>query len=98
MALYTYDGHAGGAQQQLLNLIEPGSTVLDLGCASGYLGSRLTARGCRVWGIDRDKASVQEIPGGAYVDVAIVDIDGLESLPWPGLKFEVSLPQMCLSI
>ena len=32
--------------------IPPGSRVLDLGCAGGYLALELTRRGCRVTGID----------------------------------------------
>jgi len=35
-----------------LDLIEPGSRVLDLGCAGGILGAELRRRGCRVTGID----------------------------------------------
>jgi glycosyltransferase involved in cell wall biosynthesis len=35
-----------------LRLIEPGSRVLDLGCAGGYLGAELKRRGCRVVGVD----------------------------------------------
>lgn len=35
-----------------LDLIEPGSRVLDLGCAGGYLAAELRGRGCEVTGID----------------------------------------------
>jgi glycosyltransferase involved in cell wall biosynthesis len=33
--------------------IPPGSRVADIGCAAGYIGRALSARGCRVTGIDR---------------------------------------------
>ncbi|HPK71336.1 MAG TPA: methyltransferase domain-containing protein [Vicinamibacterales bacterium] len=33
--------------------VPPGARVLDIGCAGGYLGQALRARGCRVTGIDR---------------------------------------------
>jgi glycosyltransferase involved in cell wall biosynthesis len=35
-----------------LDAIEPGSRVLDLGCAGGFLGAELRRRGCQVTGID----------------------------------------------
>jgi glycosyltransferase involved in cell wall biosynthesis len=35
-----------------LELIPPGSRVLDLGCAGGFLGAALRARGCYVVGVD----------------------------------------------
>jgi glycosyltransferase involved in cell wall biosynthesis len=35
-----------------LDVIEPGSRVLDLGCAGGFLGAELRRRGCRVTGVD----------------------------------------------
>jgi glycosyltransferase involved in cell wall biosynthesis/2-polyprenyl-3-methyl-5-hydroxy-6-metoxy-1,4-benzoquinol methylase len=35
-----------------LDVIEPGSRVLDLGCAGGFLGAELRRRGCEVTGID----------------------------------------------
>jgi 2-polyprenyl-3-methyl-5-hydroxy-6-metoxy-1,4-benzoquinol methylase len=35
-----------------LEVVEPGSRVLDLGCAGGFLGARLRELGCDVTGID----------------------------------------------
>jgi glycosyltransferase involved in cell wall biosynthesis len=35
-----------------LDAIEPGSRVLDLGCAGGFLGAELRSRGCHVIGVD----------------------------------------------
>jgi 2-polyprenyl-3-methyl-5-hydroxy-6-metoxy-1,4-benzoquinol methylase len=35
-----------------LDAVEPGSRVLDLGCAGGFLGAELRRRGCHVTGID----------------------------------------------
>jgi len=36
-----------------LELVPPGSRVLDLGCAGGYVSAALRRRGCRVTGVDR---------------------------------------------
>ena len=33
--------------------VQAGQTVLDLGCAAGYMGASLRAKGCRVIGVDR---------------------------------------------
>lgn len=38
--------------QQTLEMIPPGSRVLDLGCAGGYVGAELRRRGCYVVGVD----------------------------------------------
>ncbi len=35
-----------------LEVVEPGSRVLDLGCAGGFLGARLRELGCEVTGVD----------------------------------------------
>jgi glycosyltransferase involved in cell wall biosynthesis len=35
-----------------LQVVRPGSRVLDLGCAGGFLGAELRRRGCRVTGVD----------------------------------------------
>jgi glycosyltransferase involved in cell wall biosynthesis/2-polyprenyl-3-methyl-5-hydroxy-6-metoxy-1,4-benzoquinol methylase len=35
-----------------LEVVAPGSRVLDLGCAGGYLGARLRELGCEVTGVD----------------------------------------------
>ncbi|MEA2435986.1 MAG: hypothetical protein QOF65_542 [Thermoleophilaceae bacterium] len=50
----------GAAAQFMLEEVPDGARVLDVGCASGYLGARLTPRGCRVVGFERDRASAVE--------------------------------------
>src|SRR4030095_8881874 len=44
----TYDS----THKLTLDMIPPGSRVLDLGCAGGYMGAELRARGCYVVGVD----------------------------------------------
>jgi methionine biosynthesis protein MetW len=42
----------------ILNLVPPGSAVLDLGCGDGRLLSLLAGRGCRAQGIEIDEKSI----------------------------------------
>jgi 2-polyprenyl-3-methyl-5-hydroxy-6-metoxy-1,4-benzoquinol methylase len=42
------------SHRQAVLLVAPGSTVLDIGAADGSVARPLVARGCRVWGIERD--------------------------------------------
>lgn len=49
--LRKYEAHA-----IILSIIEPHSKVLDLGCASGYIGKYLKIeKKCEIWGIEQDK-------------------------------------------
>jgi 2-polyprenyl-3-methyl-5-hydroxy-6-metoxy-1,4-benzoquinol methylase len=47
----------GGSHALILAEVTPGSRVLDVGCASGYLAAEATARGCTVVGFERDPAA-----------------------------------------
>jgi 2-polyprenyl-3-methyl-5-hydroxy-6-metoxy-1,4-benzoquinol methylase len=59
---------------KMLELIGTTGRVLDVGCASGYLARLLTARGCRVTGIDVNAKSVESAQ--RYCDRALVaDLD-----------------------
>ncbi len=42
------------AHRLMLDAVDPGSRVLDVGCCTGYLGSVLAATGCRVVGVETD--------------------------------------------
>ena len=48
------------AHQICLNLIDEGRTVLDVGCATGYLSSRLKEKGCKVIGLEIDPEMAEE--------------------------------------
>lgn len=57
-ARYDVSGEIDPASSQgmLLALVDDGASVLDVGCASGYLARELGARGCQVVGIEYDPA------------------------------------------
>ena len=42
------------AHRLVLGAVPDGARVLDVGCSTGYLAAELTARGCRVVGVEAD--------------------------------------------
>ncbi|HVE47627.1 MAG TPA: class I SAM-dependent methyltransferase [Acidimicrobiales bacterium] len=85
---YKGNPSAGGAHSVVADLVPSGSRVLDVGCASGYLGEALRAKGCRVWGVDGDARSLAAVPANVYEDVTRLDLDH-DQPPWPHLSFDV---------
>ncbi|MHB1522330.1 MAG: class I SAM-dependent methyltransferase [Ferrimicrobium sp.] len=73
----------GGTHSTLLGLIPEHSRVLELGCASGYFGTLMQQRGCKVWGIDSDAAALARIPEGVYESVSHADLDSGPMYPLP---------------
>ena len=62
----------------LLDAVPDGVSVLDVGCAEGYLAGLLTARGCRVTGLEGDaraaaaaRASCEQVVVGDVEDGAV---------------------------
>jgi methionine biosynthesis protein MetW len=49
----------GTSHAILLDEVPPGSRVLDVGCAEGYVARELVARRCTVVGIERDAAAAE---------------------------------------
>jgi 2-polyprenyl-3-methyl-5-hydroxy-6-metoxy-1,4-benzoquinol methylase len=56
----TVDPEANTSQAVLLDLVGRRKSVLDVGCATGYLGEALIARGCTVTGIEIDRDAADE--------------------------------------
>jgi SAM-dependent methyltransferase len=79
---YTYN-RGGGTHALLLRLVPAGSRVLDVGCASGYLGEQLSIQGCTVVGIEADpEAAAAARNTGSYRRVYEMDLnDGASPLP-----------------
>jgi 2-polyprenyl-3-methyl-5-hydroxy-6-metoxy-1,4-benzoquinol methylase len=49
-----------GSHRLILAEIRDGARVLDVGCATGYLAARLSARGCEIIGVEPDPAAAAE--------------------------------------
>ncbi len=64
------------AHRLMVDAVDPGSRVLDVGCATGYLAAVLSATGCRVVGVESDpRAAVRARARDVLVDVITGSID-----------------------
>jgi 2-polyprenyl-3-methyl-5-hydroxy-6-metoxy-1,4-benzoquinol methylase len=79
----------GGTHRLICDLCPSGADILDVGCASGYLGLELNERGCRVWGVDVDRRALQSVPSDSYEDIREIDLNAIEQLPFDPRQFEV---------
>lgn len=85
---YARNYRVHGTHEVILGLVPSGSRVLDVGCATGYLGAALAERGCLVWGLDRDPAALRQARG-RYRDLRVIDLEEADRLPWPERYFDV---------
>jgi methionine biosynthesis protein MetW len=69
----------------VLDLVAPGSRVLDVGCAEGHLAAELTARGCRVVGIEHDSRAARAARDRG---VEVLELD-VEQIPLAAARFDV---------
>lgn len=85
---YKFDPSPYSPNVKILNLIQPGKKVLDVGCASGYLAEKLAKKGCEVFGIEIDKKAAQE--ARKYCQKVInADVELIKELPFPEKFFDV---------
>lgn len=72
-----------------LELTGQNKIVLDVGCATGFLGEALVRRGCRVVGVEADPAAAAAA-SRVYEAVVVADLDHVD-LPaaLPGARFDV---------
>jgi SAM-dependent methyltransferase len=54
-AIYTYKSDRYSSHNQILEMIAPGASVLDVGCGRGVLSGHLARMGCAVVGVDREE-------------------------------------------
>jgi 2-polyprenyl-3-methyl-5-hydroxy-6-metoxy-1,4-benzoquinol methylase len=58
--LYEVNLRPHGSHEKLLNLVGYSTRVLDVGCATGFLASRLQARGATVVGLELDERAAAQ--------------------------------------
>ncbi len=64
-----------------LQLIKPGSRVLDVGCARGYMAEELKKTGCQIFGVEFDGKSC-ELARRHCEKVIQINIEEAEALPF----------------
>ena len=79
----------GGTSSVIVGACPKGTDVLDVGCASGYLGADLRSRGCRVWGVDADRFALENVVRGAYEETLELDLNLLSESPFTPRLFDV---------
>lgn len=77
-----------------IDYIRGGATVLDVGCADGYVGRALKEKGCKVYGIEID-ATAAEMARRDYKEVILCDVEEKEVLPFADGFFDYII---CLDI
>jgi 2-polyprenyl-3-methyl-5-hydroxy-6-metoxy-1,4-benzoquinol methylase len=85
---YARNRRRHGTHEVVLSLVPDGSRVLDVGCATGYLGAALAKRGCRVWGLDQDERALRSVED-VYEEVRAIDLERVDDLPWAEGSFDV---------
>lgn len=69
--------------------IVPESTVLDIGCATGYFAKELNKKNCRVWGMDSDGIALTQAKKYCR-KTFFCDLEKIKSIPF-GMKFDYIL-------
>jgi len=73
LAKYTAKHSPFSSHHRIIEAVRPGSRVLDVGCAGGYIARALAERGCFVVGVDgRDDGAARE----ACARFHVADLDG----------------------
>ena len=78
----TYDatvdvGRANNSHALMLELVGAGGRVLDVGCATGYLGEELIKRGCVVLGVELDPEAAKRA-AEVLEDVLVADLETVD--------------------
>lgn len=72
------------------DLIQPNTSIFDLGCATGYFGKELKKKNCVTVGVEQD-ASAATIAKKYLQNVFILDLEQPEKMVFPNNKFDYIL-------
>lgn len=88
MSRYSYYDNPYGSQKKSVELIGKNKIVLEVGCSTGYVSSKLKENNCQVYGIELEQNDA-EIAREHCVDVLNIDIEKTETLPYAPEQFDV---------
>lgn len=77
--------------QKLLNKITPGSKVLEIGSATGYITEELVKKGCKVTSVEIDKDAAKISQKTNKINVLVGDVLNIDKLINKNKKFDYVL-------
>ena len=72
--MYSFKPYKYSSHSWIISLVNPSSTVFDVGCSTGFIGKSLLNKKCSVYGIELDKISAKEAQK-SYKQVIVGDIE-----------------------
>lgn len=78
---------SGGVHSKIIDWVGTGKTILDVGCAAGYIGGELKKNGNKVFGLDISEKAVQDARK-VLDDVIVGNIEDI-ILPYREKQFDV---------
>lgn len=87
------------ADYQVVQMIKPDSTILEIGCATGYTGKFLKEkRNCKMYAIEIDKDAVK-LAEPYYEKIIVGDIEDKKVLKEANLSFQTKFDYiLCMSV
>ncbi|MFH8039247.1 MAG: class I SAM-dependent methyltransferase, partial [Candidatus Aenigmatarchaeota archaeon] len=84
------------ADYQVVQLIKPNSTILEIGCATGYIGKFLKEkRNCKMYAVEIDKESA-ELAKPYYEKIIVGDVENDYTIKQiPDIRFDYIL---CMNV
>lgn len=84
------------ADYQVVQLIKPNSTILEIGCATGYIGKFLKEkRNCKMYAVEIDKESA-ELAKPYYEKIIVGDVENDDTIKQiPDIRFDYIL---CMNV
>lgn len=79
-----------GSHMQIIKRVKPNSTILDVGCAEGWLGNYLIKhKNCKLYGIEILKGAAKKALEKGYKKVVVGNIDEIKILPFSKNLFDI---------
>lgn len=78
LAKYTEKHSPFSSHHRIIEAVRPGTRVLDVGCAGGYIARALKERGCTVIGVDAQQDAAAEAVCDRFY---VADLDGSDWAP-----------------